>query len=56
MYAIIVDLDDRVFARRHPADARPEVIADRLEWLPSGASEPFVLELPPYFDEIHGET
>ena len=33
----IVDLDSRVVERWRPADDRPEVLIDRLQWTPAGA-------------------
>ena len=51
----IVDLDARVFERWQPNDQRPEIVARELVWLPSGASEPFQLDLSRYFAEILGE-
>jgi Uma2 family endonuclease len=51
----IVDLEARVFERWHPDDERPQIIADRIEWRPAGASESFVLDLPSYFAEVFFE-
>lgn len=51
----IVDLDARLIERWRPGDQRPEIIRDRLAWLPEGAGEPFVLEVPPFFAEISTE-
>lgn len=51
----IVDLEARVIERWHPDDDRPEIISERLEWLPQGANAPFVLDLPAYFAEVFGE-
>lgn len=48
----IVDLDARTIERSTPADARPEVLAERLEWLPEGASKPLVIELGEYFAAV----
>jgi Uma2 family endonuclease len=45
----IVDLDARVIERSTPTDMRPEIIVDRLEWLPEGAGAPLVIELPDFF-------
>lgn len=47
----IVDLDARLIERWRPDDQRPEIVRDRLEWLPEGAIEPFVLDVPGFFDE-----
>jgi Uma2 family endonuclease len=48
----IVDLEARVIERWRPGDNRPQIIADRLEWTPAGAPEPFVFDLEPYFTEV----
>lgn len=47
----IVDLDALLIERWRPGDQRPEIIRDRLEWLPEGAGEPFLLDLPEFFAE-----
>ena len=48
----IVDLDARLIERWRPADQRPEIVRDRLEWLPEGAAEPLVIEVPAFFAEV----
>jgi Uma2 family endonuclease len=48
----IVDLDARTFERSTPADARVDVLDARVEWLPEGASSPFMLDIPAYFAEV----
>ena len=48
----IVDLDARAIERWRPADERPELLDDRIEWQPSEAEAPFVLELEPLFREV----
>ena len=50
----IVDPDTRLVERSHP-DGRVDVVGDRLEWLPPGAAEPFVLELEPFFSDALGD-
>jgi Uma2 family endonuclease len=45
----IVDLDARLVERWRPEDTRPEILTERLDWLPEGALEPFQLDLPAYF-------
>lgn len=45
----IVDLDSRTIERSTPSDARVEVLAERLEWRPEGATSPLVIDLPEYF-------
>jgi Uma2 family endonuclease len=51
----IVDLDARIVERWRPTDARPEILVEALTWLPSGASEPFVMKLAEYFARVWGE-
>lgn len=45
----IVDGDARLIERWRPADERPEIISARLEWQPSGAAEPFKLDVQAFF-------
>jgi Uma2 family endonuclease len=45
----IVDLDAALIERWRPGDERPEILRERLEWKPAGASSAFVLELPAIF-------
>jgi Uma2 family endonuclease len=51
----IVDLEARLFERWVPDDVRPEILTQRLEWHPAGASEPFRLDLVKYFAEVFEE-
>ena len=48
----IIDLDARVFERSTPADARVDIFADQVEWQPSGATAPFVLDVVEYFAAV----
>jgi Uma2 family endonuclease len=48
----IMDLDSRLFERWLPGDTRPEVITERLEWLPEGATATFALEVGPFFSNV----
>ena len=48
----IVDLDSRTFERSTPADARVDVLDERLEWLPAGASAPLVIDVAAYFKKV----
>ena len=48
----IVDLDARLIERWRPGDARPEVLAERLEWTPEGCEYPFVLDLEDFFRRV----
>jgi len=47
----IVDLDARLVERWRPADERPEILAERLEWRPMGETPPLEIDLPPFFAE-----
>ena len=51
----IVDLDARTVERSTPADARVEVLADRIEWFPAGAESPLVVDLADYFTRVLDE-
>jgi Uma2 family endonuclease len=48
----IVDLDSRTIERSTPSDPRPELLVERLEWAPVGASEPLVVDLTDYFARV----
>ena len=48
----IVDLDARVIERSTPRDERVEVVADRLEWRPEGASAPLTIDVERYFNDL----
>lgn len=48
----IVDVDARIIERWCPGDARPEVLSERLEWLPEGCKLPFVLDLEVLFGKV----
>ena len=51
----IVDVDARVIERWRPADQRPEILAERIEWQPDPALAPLGIELADYFREVWGE-
>jgi Uma2 family endonuclease len=51
----LVDLDARVIECWRPGASAPDICDERVSWQPSGAAEPFVLELPAYFTEVLGE-
>jgi Uma2 family endonuclease len=51
----IVDLDARLVERWRPADERPEILAERLEWRPSASASPLDIDLPGLFREIFDE-
>ena len=48
----IVDLDARVIERSTPADARPEILAEHIQWQPQGASGPLTIDLALYFANV----
>jgi Uma2 family endonuclease len=48
----IVDLDARTFERSTPADARVAVHAERIEWMPDGATAPLAIDVAAYFVEV----
>src|SRR5262245_48105103 len=48
----IVDLDARAVERSTPDNTRPEILVDRLDWRPEGASEPLVIDLVDYFRSV----
>ena len=51
----VVDLDARVVERWQAGDERPEIVTDELRWLPEGAAEPLVVDLPAFFAQVHDE-
>ena len=51
----IVDPDARVVERWRPADERPEIASEILEWQPLPDHPPLQLELPGLFAEAWGE-
>jgi Uma2 family endonuclease len=48
----IVDLDARLVERWHPADDRPEILTQSLEWLPTRARAPLRIDLVAYFAKV----
>lgn len=48
----VVDLDSRTIERTTPQGARPDVIADTLSWLPTGASQPLRIDVVAYFAAV----
>ena len=48
----VVDLDARTIERSTPADARVDVIVDRIEWTVDGASTSLVVNVPQYFTRV----
>lgn len=52
----IVDLDARAIERSTPTEARPEILAEQLEWRPPGASSPLTIDLLSYFAQVLDRT
>ena len=50
----VVDLDAALIERWRAGDERPEILRDRIEWNPVGASSGFVLELRAFFATVNG--
>lgn len=50
----VVDIHARLVERWRPADERPEVLTERLEWRPQMEHPSLVLDLPAYFAEVLG--
>ena len=50
----IVDADARTVERWLPNDSAPETFVETLEWQPDAAVVPLVIDLPGYFDRVHG--
>jgi Uma2 family endonuclease len=48
----IIDLDSRTFDRSTPADSRIDVLDERVEWMPDGASAPLVIDVAAYFAAV----
>jgi Uma2 family endonuclease len=50
----LVDLDARLVERWTPDADRPEIVIERLTWMPPGATAPFELALQPLFADVLG--
>lgn len=50
----IVDDEARCIERWRPGDTRPEILSDRMSWLPEGTAEPFEISLPEFFTGLTG--
>jgi Uma2 family endonuclease len=48
----IVDLDARVIERWRPGDERPEMLADRIEWVVPGHAVTWTLDLEAFFAAV----
>jgi Uma2 family endonuclease len=52
----IVDLSARLVECWRPEDARPEIVAETLEWQPRTELPPLTIDLGAYFREVFAET
>ena len=50
-----MDLEARLVERWTPADERPEILAERLDWKPSADVPPLSIDLLELFSEILDE-
>ena len=50
----IVDTDERTVERRRPDDSPVELLTGSLQWRPDPDAPPLVVDLPAYFDRVHG--
>jgi Uma2 family endonuclease len=52
----VVDTDARTVERWRPNEPDPEIFAETLPWHPDAAVPPLVIDLPEYFDRVHGRA
>jgi Uma2 family endonuclease len=52
----IVDTDARVIERRRPNDSAVEILTESIEWTPEPDAPALVIDVPRYFDRVHGIT
>jgi Uma2 family endonuclease len=45
-------VDARLFERWTPGDERPQILTERLSWSPAGATTPFTVDVPAYFESV----
>ena len=50
----IVDTDERIVERWRPDDSPVETLTESIEWQPDPDVPPLVIDLPGYFDRVHG--
>ena len=48
----VVDLDARAFERSAPENDQVDVLTDRLEWHPDGASQPLIIDIHQFFRDV----
>ena len=51
----VIDTEDRIVERTRRGDVRPEILDESMEWTPTGASEPLVIDLVQLIAGIYGE-
>jgi Uma2 family endonuclease len=51
----VVDLDARAIERSVPTDPRVEVLADQIDWRPTGARESLVIDVEAFFRRVLDE-
>lgn len=52
----IVDLEARLVERWRSGDERPEILTERLEWVPEPGVEPLVIDLPEFFARVFDDA
>ena len=52
----IVDSVGRLIERWRPGDERPEILTGLIEWQPSQAYPPLLIDLAQFFARVHGES
>jgi Uma2 family endonuclease len=50
----IVDIDERTIERSRPDDSPVELLTESLQWHPDPDVPALVIDLPAYFDRVHG--
>jgi Uma2 family endonuclease len=50
----IVNTAERTIERQRPDDLPAEILAESLQWQPDLDAPPLVIDLPRYFDRVHG--
>ena len=50
----IVNTAERTVERQRPDDSPVEILTESLQWQPDPDAPPLVIDLPGYFDRVHG--
>jgi Uma2 family endonuclease len=48
----IVDLEARLVERWRPGDERPEILTERIDWLPEPGPAPLMIDLEGFFRRV----